>query len=275
MILGLENVAAVSPDDLRKRLSKDGRAAARGEFVDLLHFAVQLPLANLADGEKLHIVASGDGERLAGLNPDQLLETLRSLGLSSNAHVKQIHLIADDTGRGGRSSFAGRLADSIARTNLRVDEIKAPAGKVRCESDGKIWILRDSEEQWLPSCPALNYYDGPRVQTNHVNLSWPDRKDLMPGVPIFHHLSGEGSAHMYKSARDRPSPFADNLQLPAHNGYPRFNPLVYSLENDLPLLKLGFDDKWAPDQNYHAKDPIISYENLRWTRVLVVLLGWF
>lgn len=57
--------------------------------------------------------------------------------------------------------------------------------------------------------------------------------------------------------------------------YPRFNPLVYSLENDLPLLKLGFDDKWAPDQNYHATDPIISYGTLRWARVLVVLLGWF
>jgi hypothetical protein len=57
--------------------------------------------------------------------------------------------------------------------------------------------------------------------------------------------------------------------------YPRFNPLVYSLENDLPLLKLGFDDKWAPDQNYHAKDPIISYETLHWARALVVLLGWF
>jgi hypothetical protein len=57
--------------------------------------------------------------------------------------------------------------------------------------------------------------------------------------------------------------------------YPRFNPLVYSLENDLPLLKLGFDDKWAPDQNYQAKNPIISYGTLRWARVLIVLLGWF
>ena len=62
---------------------------------------------------------------------------------------------------------------------------------------------------------------------------------------------------------------------PLAASYPRFNPLVYSLENDLPLLKLGFDDKWAPDQNYHAKDRIISCETLRGARVLVVLLGWF
>jgi hypothetical protein len=30
--------------------------------------------------------------------------------------------------------------------------------------------------------------------------------------------------------------------------YPRFNPFIYSLENDLPLVKFGLDDKWAPDQ---------------------------
>jgi hypothetical protein len=57
--------------------------------------------------------------------------------------------------------------------------------------------------------------------------------------------------------------------------YPKFNPFIYSLENDLPLLKLGFDDKWAPDQNYRAKDPVISYAILRWARVVLVLFGWF
>jgi hypothetical protein len=62
---------------------------------------------------------------------------------------------------------------------------------------------------------------------------------------------------------------------PLAASYPRFNPLVYSLENDLPLLKLGFDDKWAPDQNYQAKSSIISYGTLRWARFFVVLLGWF
>ncbi len=62
---------------------------------------------------------------------------------------------------------------------------------------------------------------------------------------------------------------------PLAASYPRFNPLVYSLENDLPLLKLGIDDKWASDQNYQPKDPIISYGTLHWARVLVVLLGWF
>ncbi len=57
--------------------------------------------------------------------------------------------------------------------------------------------------------------------------------------------------------------------------YPKFDPLIYSLENDLPLVKLGFDDKWAPDQNYRAKDPVVCYAVLRWARVILVLFGWF
>lgn len=56
--------------------------------------------------------------------------------------------------------------------------------------------------------------------------------------------------------------------------YPRFNPFIYSLENDLPLVKFGLDDKWAPDQSYKPKDSIVSYNTLRWARVILILLGW-
>ena len=57
--------------------------------------------------------------------------------------------------------------------------------------------------------------------------------------------------------------------------YPRFNPLIYSLENDLPLVKFGLDDKWAPDPTYKPKDWVVSYNTLRWTRVFLILCGWF
>jgi hypothetical protein len=56
--------------------------------------------------------------------------------------------------------------------------------------------------------------------------------------------------------------------------YPQFNPLIYSLENDLPLVKFGLDDKWAPDQTYKPKDRVVSYGTLRWARVLLILCGW-
>jgi hypothetical protein len=38
--------------------------------------------------------------------------------------------------------------------------------------------------------------------------------------------------------------------LPA--GYPTFNPVVYTLENVLPVVKLGQDANWAPDHNAAA-----------------------
>jgi hypothetical protein len=56
--------------------------------------------------------------------------------------------------------------------------------------------------------------------------------------------------------------------------YPRFDPFIYSLENGLPLVKFGLDDKWAPDQAYKPKDAIVSYDTLRWVRVILILLGW-
>jgi hypothetical protein len=56
--------------------------------------------------------------------------------------------------------------------------------------------------------------------------------------------------------------------------YPQFDPLIYSLENDLPLVKFGLDDRWAPDETYKPKDPVVSYDTLRWARVLLILCGW-
>jgi hypothetical protein len=56
------------------------------------------------------------------------------------------------------------------------------------------------------------------------------------------------------------------------SAYPRFNPFIYSLENGLPLVKFGLDDKWAPDPSYKCR--AVSYDTLRWARVLLILLGW-
>jgi preprotein translocase subunit Sec63 len=39
-------------------------------------------------------------------------------------------------------------------------------------------------------------------------------------------------------------------------------------------VKFGLDDKWAPDQSYKPKDSIVSYNTLRWARVILILLGW-
>jgi hypothetical protein len=58
------------------------------------------------------------------------------------------------------------------------------------------------------------------------------------------------------------------------SAYPRFNPVIYSLENVLPVVKLGQDDKWAPNPNPKGTDPAISYEYLMALRWILILVGW-
>ena len=53
--------------------------------------------------------------------------------------------------------------------------------------------------------------------------------------------------------------------------YPRFNPVIYALENDLPLIRLGQDDKWAPDANYR---PSALIKFLSWLRWFLIVAGW-
>jgi hypothetical protein len=66
--------------------------------------------------------------------------------------------------------------------------------------------------------------------------------------------------------------------------YPKFQPIFYTLENALPLVKLGFDDKWTPDPEHVARSPIPgvawpaainSYWFLTIARMVIIFLGWF
>jgi hypothetical protein len=55
--------------------------------------------------------------------------------------------------------------------------------------------------------------------------------------------------------------------LPPH--YPRFQPLMFSLETTFPLVKLGQADKWQPDPAAPGFMRI-----LRWCIRVQILLGW-
>lgn len=56
--------------------------------------------------------------------------------------------------------------------------------------------------------------------------------------------------------------------------YPTFNPLIYSLENSLPLVKLGQDENWAPNPQHTGSHWFTCYGVLVWFRWLLILLGW-
>lgn len=78
--------------------------------------------------------------------------------------------------------------------------------------------------------------------------------------------------------------------------YQPFNPLIYSLENCIPLVKLGQDERWQPDPNPQRRIPPVASRRfkrvvdsvldrvvrdwavtpavLRWFRWIMIGLGW-
>jgi len=71
------------------------------------------------------------------------------------------------------------------------------------------------------------------------------------------------------------------------NRYPPFQPFIYTLENAMPLVKLGMDDKWMLDVNHAGQTWFPENPSLDWLRVLnsywflaisrwvLILSGWF
>jgi hypothetical protein len=146
--------------DLLLRRIKGG-VPARGPLVH----PEGTPLDALRDGDKLHIVATSEQARVAGRTPTELVEYLAALGLPRDVRLKQIHLIAGETGSGGAESYAARLSAALEAEGFAVDEIKAPRGAVQWDGNGKVQIR--TGEGWQPSEGRLNTYVGPRVPEKH------------------------------------------------------------------------------------------------------------
>jgi hypothetical protein len=94
---------------------------------------------------------------------------------------------------------------------------------------------------------------------------------LILGCLIFSHAGASGAlapteAEAYKA-------FTAGKPMPA--AYPKLYPLVYTLENAVPLVRLGQDEKWAPDQQYPGTTWFTNYWFLMWARWLLILSGWF
>jgi len=102
---------------------------------------------------------------------------------------------------------------------------------------------------WLEEAPA--------------RILWLIGTTLFLGTLIFSGTDRSGA--MIPSTKDRYDPQASS----AMEHYPPFQPFVYTLENALPMAKLGIDDKWMPDPTRG------SYLFLATSRWLLILLGWF
>lgn len=96
---------------------------------------------------------------------------------------------------------------------------------------------------------------------------------LFLGTLIFAYAGSKGA--MMETARYLPS---------AHPGqvssiYPRFQPFVYTLENAVPLIKLGMDERWTPNGSPAFRSPwflylFSTYGLLNFVRWALIVWGW-
>jgi len=94
---------------------------------------------------------------------------------------------------------------------------------------------------------------------------------LLVGTMLFSFASRRGL--IAPTDKDAYTAWAGGQPYPA--AYPRFQSFVYTLDNALPLVKLGQDDKWAPNPNGRSRRNFLEYRVLVIFRWLLILLGWF
>jgi hypothetical protein len=108
------------------------------------------------------------------------------------------------------------------------------------------------------------------VEKNPWSILWLFLPLLMIGTSVFWWAAVTGK--MQPTSADAYFAWASGKPFPV--AYPRFNPWVYTLENELPLVKFGMDDKWAPDPNLITRRNANTYWFLACFRWVLILAGW-
>ena len=119
-----------------------------------------------------------------------------------------------------------------------------------------------------------------------IRICWSIALTLMVGTLIFAGAFSSGA--MLASVQIQPNavlPNGESKNLSAH--YPLSQPFLYTLENAVPLVKLGMDEKWMPDPKHKPQPWFPQFRWLDWlrwfnsywflvtSRVMLICLGWF
>jgi hypothetical protein len=123
-------------------------------------------------------------------------------------------------------------------------------------AQNKLWVLRWLEiaSAWIEEAPILR-------------ICWSIALSLIVGTFIFAGASRSGA--MLESVQIQPNAavLPNRESKPASIHYPPFQPFVYTLENAVPLVKLGMDERWMPDQR-HVPQPwfqqVLWLDWLKW-----------
>ena len=165
----------------------------------------------------------------------------------------------------------------------------------RLEPQAWMWLAKlfrekgqDGDARWvllnyrLRQAIAGKWYMWP-IRVPLALLSWEPLLILLPFVLILF-----WGSRTYQQAWDqhemRPTAADTLIQRPvgatdAHadefaHAYPVFNPWIYTLENELPLVRFGMDEKWGPDPNLAARGEAKTYWWLAGFRWFLILGGW-
>ena len=119
-----------------------------------------------------------------------------------------------------------------------------------------------------------------------IRICWPIAFTLMVGTLIF--AGAFRSEAMIATVQIQPNtvlPNGESKNLSSH--YPLSQPFLYTLENAVPLVRLGMDEKWVPDPKHKPRPWFPQFSWLNWlgwfnsywvlvtSRVLLIFLGWF
>jgi cytoskeletal protein CcmA (bactofilin family) len=131
--------------------------------------------------------------------------------------------------------------------------------RFRCLQAQNRWWLR----RWW------NYYFA-WLEEEFLRIRYSIAVFLLAGSLIFGYAGAKGA--IAPTGAKAYTAFTAGTPMPA--AYPTLNPFVYTLENAVPLVKLGMDEKWAPDRRYPGTDWLTNYWFLMWSRWLLILSGW-
>ncbi len=142
----------------------------------------------------------------------------------------------------------------------------------RCLQAKSKWLpqrLLDCAFAWLEERP--------------LRICWSIAITLFLGTLIF--AGADRSGAMIQTVRIQPNAVKDDGEVkPVSPLYPKYQPFVYTLENAVPLLRLGMDDKWTPNPSpefcvaWYPRWPwlyfISTYGVLVFFRWALIMWGW-
>ncbi len=109
------------------------------------------------------------------------------------------------------------------------------------------------------------------LEESPLRISYSISFVLLLGWLVFGHAGACGA--LAPTEPEAYKAFRANKPMPA--AFPALNPFIYTVENAVPLVRLGQDEKWAPDQRHAPAGWFTGYWFLMWTRWGLILSGWF